>query len=98
MMRLVSDVRGRWQGQTDGAGLAIVRILVALSVLVEMLQLWLSDGVKDLIVDPQVQFKYPLFGWIGPPQGMMPQVFVWSLMIIAAMVVIGWRTRWTASL
>lgn len=98
MLRLLSTIRSRWQGETDGAGLALVRMLVALSVLIEMLEIWWTDGVTDLIVDPQVQFKYDFFAWIGPPQGMMPQVFVWALIVVAAMVLVGWRTRWTAGL
>lgn len=98
MMRLFSNIRDRWQGETDGAGLALVRILVAFSVLMEMLQLGMGDGVTELIIEPQIHFKYRLFEWVGPPQGMMPAVFVWSLAVVAAMVLIGWRTRWTASL
>ncbi len=98
MLRLLSTIRERWHGETDGAGLALVRIFVALSIWIEMWQVWFQDGVADLIVDPQIHFKYTLFQWIGPPQGMMPAVFVWSLTIVAAMVLIGWRTRWTAAL
>ncbi len=99
MSRLIESVRERWRGETDGAGLAVVRILVALSVLLEMLDVcWFTDGVAELLVDPQVHFKYALFSWIGPPQGLMPYVFVWSMAVAAAMVLVGWRTRWTASL
>ncbi len=98
MSRVIDSIRERWRGETDGAGLAVVRILVALTVLLEMLDVWFSDGVTELLVDPQVHFKYALFTWIGPPQGLMPQVFVWSLAIVAVMVLVGWRTRWTASL
>lgn len=98
MLRLISAIRERWQGQTDGAGLAVIRMLVALSVLIEMHNVWWGDGITDLIVDAQTHFKYTLFPWIGPPQGLMPYVFVWVLAIVAAMVFVGWRTRWTASL
>ena len=98
MLSLIDSIRERWRGETDGAGLAVLRMLVALSVLGEMLDVWLSDGVAELLVDPQVHFKYALFDWIGPPQGLMPQVFVWSLAIVAGMVFVGWRTRWTALL
>lgn len=98
MLRLIDSIRERWQGETDGAGLGLVRILVALCVLLEMLGVWFNDSLAELIVDPQIHFKYALFEWIGPPQGLMPQVFVWTLAIIAGMVAIGWRTRWTASL
>lgn len=98
MLSLLDSMRERWRGETDGAGLAVVRMLVALSVLLEMLDVWFSDGVAELLVDPHVHFKYALFSWIGPPQGLMPQVFVWSLAIMAGLVFVGWRTRWTASL
>ena len=98
MQRLIESIRDRWRGETDGAGLAVVRMLVALNVLIEMLDVWFSDGVTELLVDPQVHFKYALFDWLGPPQGLMPYVFVWSLAIAAGMVLLGWRTRWTASL
>ena len=98
MLRLIDSIRDRWRGETDGAGLAVVRMLVALSVIIEMLDVWFNDGVAELLVEPQVHFKYALFEWIGPPQGLMPAVFVWSLAIMAGMVLVGWRTRWTASL
>ena len=98
MLSLLESIRERWRGETDGAGLAVVRILVAFSVLMEMLGLLVYGEVAELIVDPQVHFKYALFQWVGPPQGLMPQVFVWSLAIVSVLVLVGWRTRWTASL
>lgn len=98
MLSWLESIRERWRCETDGAGLALVRMLVALAVLVEMSGLLIYDEVAELIVDPQVHFKYALFQWIGPPQGLMPQVFVWSLAVISVLVLVGWRTRWTASL
>lgn len=98
MLQVFSAIRNRWQGEVDGAGLGLVRILVAASVLIEMLQVWWTDSITDLLVTPQFHFKYTLFEWIGPPQGMMPAIFVGALIAVAALVLVGWRTRWTASL
>lgn len=98
MLRLLSVIRERWQGETDGAGLGLVRILVAASVLMEMLRVWFTGGVTDLLINLQFHFKYTLFSWVGPPQGMMPAVFVWALAVVAALVLVGWRIRWTAPL
>ncbi|MDB5385077.1 MAG: hypothetical protein JWM11_723 [Planctomycetaceae bacterium] len=98
MMSIWSAIRERWQAETDGAGLAVVRIAVATSILVEMLDLAISDAVTELIVEPQVTLSYALFTWLGKPQGLMPYVLVWVLMGLALAVVVGWRTRWTAGL
>lgn len=98
MLQVFSAIRNRWQGEVDGAGLGLMRMLVAASVLLELLQVWWTDSITDLLVTPQFHFKYALFEWIGPPQGMMPPIFVWALIAVAALVLVGWRTRWTASL
>lgn len=97
-MSIWAAIRERWQAETDGAGLAVVRIALAIFVLVEMFELWLTGGVTEFIIEPQVEFKYALFNWIGRPQGLMPFVLAWVLMGLAAAVAVGWRTRWTASL
>jgi hypothetical protein len=98
MMSIWSAIRERWQAETDGAGLAIVRIAVGVAVLIEVLEAGISAGVTELLVEPQVEFKYAFFKWLARPQGLMPYVLVWVLASLAAAVLVGWRTRWTALL
>jgi vitamin K-dependent gamma-carboxylase len=98
MKSIWSAIRERWQAETDGAGLAVVRMAVGIAVLLEMIELWISDGVAEYIIEPQVEFKYGLFTWVGGPQGLMPHVLVWVLMGLAVAVALGWRTRITAAL
>lgn len=93
-----SALAGRWQKETDGAGLAVVRIAVALAVLFEILEICLTGQVIELLVEPQISFKYAFFAWLGRPQGLMPHVLAWTLVVLAATVAIGWRTRWTSIL
>lgn len=97
-MSIWSAIRERWQAEIDGAGLAVVRIAVAMAILTEMLDVGFRGGITELLIEPQVEFKYALFKWLARPQGLMPYVLVWVLAGLSFAVILGWRTRWTALL
>lgn len=96
MIDFISRFTQRWNGDTHGAGLAVTRWIVSLAILLEMWYVWSVDGVNELIVEPETTFQYPLFGWLGKPQGLMPYVLVLFIAGMAISVFLGWRTRVTA--
>ena len=88
----------RLEGRVDGAGLAAVRIIVALLVLVSAASFVWNGGIADQILAAELRFTYPFTEFVRPMRGLLPYAFFFSLIGMAVAVIAGWRTSVTTKL
>ena len=87
-----------WTQPVSGAGLAWWRWVFAGVLGWRIASAWWVGDFVERVTEANLHFKYPLFSWVIPPQGMVPDVYAVVLVGLCVSVLLGWRTRWTAAL
>ncbi len=93
--RWLGSVLQRAGEPVDGASMAVFRMLFGLIMAVAVVRFFAYGWIDEQYVLPRFFFSYEGFSWVKPWPAWGMHVHFGLIGVLAALVMVGWRTRWT---
>ena len=82
----------------SASSLVVLRVCFGIALSVEALRYVLNDWVRSHLVGPTFHFAYPGLGWVTPSSLTAMSTIIGFLVVLGALLAVGWRTRWVAAI
>ena len=82
----------------SASSLVVLRVCFGIALSVEALRYVLNDWVQSHLVGPTFHFAYPGLGWVTPSSFTVMSTIIGFLVVLGALLAVGWRTRWVAAI
>jgi hypothetical protein len=86
-----------WADRVDGGSLAVVRIALGAVGVLSAVRIFAYGWIDSLYAGPTHRFTYVGFGWVPQPSAPVATGLVAVLAAAAALLALGWHTRWAAA-